>query len=238
MTIANILAAKWRKRTEAREEAEKTRHPLDTGLPLGLRINGKIEINILLPEKAMNATFPQGAHIVHGFSQTEVIGHMCTKVILATEDEKTHSYFWIFQDDQGLSVKWFVKHDEVFPSTKEEWSVWLDEKEGLIGLPSFQLKNKSADVPGDLFDNLWSGGATDRTEPPTYTEVVQLDKYDANETETVKHTSMLYGRGVEDEVCPTDEFLLVEILEGKEGAHVSLFVGVELTPATDLKVLY
>ena len=231
-TIWDLAQASLKKRRQVREEAAKRENPLDRELPLSLHLDGKIEITAALLPESLHTKFPQGAHIVDDFSKTRILGQDTFRVLLIPEEGETPSYLRIVRNGAVAAVRWFAKLDEVFPGSSEEWQFWLDDKEGSIGLQLFQSKN------GTLFNRLLEPENPARIQPIKYSERVYLDRYDENETRVIKHSSMLYGRKVEDDICPCDEYLFLSAVEERDGSYVTIDVGVDLDVTTNLKVVY
>lgn len=75
-------------------------------------------------------------------------------------------------------------------------------------------------------------------DPVAFTERLVLDRYDAAATQVIEQRSMLYGRKVEDDVCPCDEFVLLSAYRERDASYVSIDVGVDLDFNVNVKVIY
>ena len=87
------------------------------------------------------------------------------------------------RDGQPDECRYFSLLDEVSPASPDEWGVWLDPAQGLIGWPQFQAKD------GKLYDRVWAGGSS-RVPPRDLGETIQ-DL--AGTSQRVLH-AMLYAR--------------------------------------------
>ena len=231
MTIWEIIKAKRERLRQEKLTALQMANPLDRNLPFGLHLDGKIEISSLLPD-VMNPLFTQGAHLVEGFSEVTIMGQECFRVLILPEVGGTGSYLLICQMDQETLVRWFVNIDEVFPSSNEEWDFWLSDEDGSIGIQQFQSKE------GVLFDRLWGAPEDSIVEPVCFDERLVLNRFDDSETKMIEHRSMLYGRAVEDDICPCNQYMLLSACTERGGSYVSIDVGVDLDLNTNIKVIY
>lgn len=112
--------------------------------------------------------------------------------------------------------------DEVAPADAEEWGVWLDDTEGLIGWPEFQTKD------GKVYARAWSPGGS-RVEPRLVAETIEgLDG-----TRTVQSRAMLYAAPTgAAEPAPQTEYILVAAVDDGRQAWVEIRSGIDLNPAT------
>jgi len=231
VTIWEFIKAKRAKAQREKSSALQLANPLDRGLPFGLHLDGKIEITTLLPE-VMTPLFVQGAHMIEGFSEVTLMGYQCFRVLVHSEQEDAGSYLLICQKDHETLVRWFVNIDEVFPSSSEEWDFWLNDEDGSIGIRQFQMKD------GTLFDRLWGAREESIVEPVCFEERLVLNRFDDSATIFMEHRSMLYGREVEDDVWPCNEYVLLSACTERDGSHVSIDVGVDLDFNANIKVIY
>ncbi|MGQ9830005.1 MAG: DUF2491 family protein [Thermochromatium sp.] len=136
------------------------------------------------------------------------------------------AFFQVHLDARGQpdECRYFSRLDEVVPADADEWGVWLDRDEGLIGWPEFQTQD------GQLYGRLWSPGQT-RLEPYALRET--LDTADGAEIEPCRQQAMLYARATDAQPpAPTTEYLLVAANEQGDGAWVSLHVGIDIPVAS------
>jgi hypothetical protein len=235
-TIFDIAKAMWNKRKAKAQETERKANPLDLGLPLGLRIESKISINPILPESGLLTEFPTGDYVVIGFSKTTVVGSTCYRIQLSSEaggEDEPPMYLWIFQDAKGELIRWFKNIDTVMPANKDEWHLWLNETDGLIGLNAFQAQDPNK----TLYHRAWEKGSETRIPPVAYRETIHFDRYDSTDVEQISHQAMLYSRKVEDEILPREEHILISSTKCDGQSRITVDVGVDLD-ATDIKQVY
>jgi hypothetical protein len=136
------------------------------------------------------------------------------------------AFFQVHLDTRGQpdECRYFSLLDTVEPADADEWGVWLDRDEGLIGWPEFQTQD------GRLYARLWSPGQT-RLEPYSLRET--LEAADGTDIEPCRQQAMLYAcaTGAQPPL-PITEYLLVAANEQSEGAWVSLHVGIDIPIAS------
>jgi hypothetical protein len=118
--------------------------------------------------------------------------------------------------------RYFAQIDEVEPADTEEWKVWLERDQGMIGWPQFQTKDNK------LYDRVWSPGAQ-WIAPIPYVEALEGKAA----SPSVKGVMMLYGASTGlAEPAPQTEYILVESAESaSEGAWVAIYAGIDVNPA-------
>lgn len=138
------------------------------------------------------------------------------------------NFFQVHLDAHGNpdECRYFSLLDEVSPADAEEWSVWLDADDGLIGWPEFETKD------GQSYQRLWAAGER-RTAPRAIDE--RLESL-ANDTPRRRQQSMLYARstGATAPMPPT-EYLLVSAVEQDDAAWVTIQVGIDI-PVSSLQL--
>lgn len=123
-------------------------------------------------------------------------------------------------DGHPDECRYFSLLDEVQPASAEEWAVWLDDGDGLIGWPQFQTKD------GKLYTRVWAAGDS-RVAPRRQSETITtLNAEDAIN----QHQSMLYAAatGLAAPAPPT-EFIWVSVVEGAGGAAVKIYAGMDVS---------
>lgn len=112
--------------------------------------------------------------------------------------------------------------DEITPADANEWGVWLDPNQGLIGCPEFQTKD------GKLYSRVWAPG-TGQAVPRMLTETVES----LLGTRTVQSQAMLYGAptGVAPP-GPDSEWIMVAALHDGGRAWVEVRSGIDISPVT------
>jgi hypothetical protein len=133
-------------------------------------------------------------------------------------------FFQLHLDRSGQpdECRYFSLLDEVSPASQDEWGVWLDPAQGLIGWPQFETKD------GRLYDRIWAGGGT-RIPPRDLTETVQ----DLGGTTTRVLHAMLYGAPTNAvPPAPQTEYILVAAIEDRGQAWVEIHAGIDINPAS------
>ncbi|WP_186343055.1 DUF2491 family protein [Allochromatium palmeri] len=136
------------------------------------------------------------------------------------------AFFQVHLDARGQpdECRYFSHLDTVEPADADEWGVWLDRDEGLIGWPEFQTQD------GQRYARLWSPGQT-RLEPYSLRET--LEAAEGMGLEPCRQQTMLYARATGAQPpLPITEYLLVAANEQGEGAWVSLHVGIDIPVAS------
>ena len=124
-------------------------------------------------------------------------------------------------DGSPEAARLFQPLDRVVPADEEEWKVWLDDAEGMIGWNSFQTKD------GADWGRTWSPGP-DKVAPRVMREEIQ----GAGGSRTVTRTAMLYSRPTGAPApAPEVEYLLVAAVEGGDRAWVEIQSGIDVLPA-------
>jgi hypothetical protein len=118
--------------------------------------------------------------------------------------------------------RYFAQIDEVEPADAEEWKVWLEPDQGMIGWPQFQTKDNK------LYDRVWSPGGQ-WIAPIPYVEGLEGKASSPSR----KGVMMLYGAATGlAEPAPQTEYILVASVESPaEGAWVAIYAGIDVNPA-------
>jgi Protein of unknown function (DUF2491) len=126
------------------------------------------------------------------------------------------------RDGTPDECRYFSKLDEVSPSSQEEWGVWLDPAQGLIGWPQFQTRD------GKTYDRVWSPGGG-RIPPRDLAETRQ----DLTGTTGRTLHAMLYGAPTGATLpAPQTEYILVVAVEDRGQAWVEIHAGIDINPAS------
>ncbi|QIK38884.1 DUF2491 family protein [Caldichromatium japonicum] len=131
------------------------------------------------------------------------------------------AFIQIHLDKRGQpdECRYFSHLDEVAPADADEWAVWLDPDQGLIGWPEFETKD------GVRYQRLWSPGPK-RLTPRQFTE-------SAIDEAPCRQQAMLYVRPTgAQSLAPQFEYLWIAAHEQGNGAWVSLTVGIDISPAS------
>jgi hypothetical protein len=124
-------------------------------------------------------------------------------------------------DGQPDECRYFSRLDEVTPADNQEWGLWLDPAEGMIGWPSFQTKD------GKMYGRVWAPGNS-RVPPRKMEETLQH----VDRTEQRQLQMMLYGGPTGGTPpAPQTEYVLVSAIEATGQAWVEIDAGIDINPA-------
>jgi len=124
-------------------------------------------------------------------------------------------------DGQPDECRYFSRLDEVTPADNQEWGLWLDPAEGMIGWPSFQTKD------GKMYGRVWAPGNS-RVPPRKMEETLQY----VDRTEQRQLQMMLYGGPTGGAPpAPQTEYILVSAIEATGQAWVEIDAGIDINPA-------
>jgi hypothetical protein len=236
MSTWSLLKRIAEKRFAKKDERRPISERIDYNNPLGIRINGIVEVPItdfILGADQLKIQHPGNSNTVLSMGRF-LIGDSTIRRFYLDAGENIYM-LQVITDKKSLieECKLYMPFDEVYPNT-DGWGFWLDETEGYIGYSAFQTKDNT------LYERVWQDEGAEvqlpdgitRIPPISFTERIFLDPY-GDTWEDVKHSAMLYGRHATND---TDEFLLVSAVEDKGGASVQLLVGIPLEPPS-LKVI-
>jgi len=124
-------------------------------------------------------------------------------------------------DGQPDECRYFSRLDEVTPADRQEWGLWLDPAEGMIGWPSFQTKD------GKTYGRVWAPGNS-RIPPRKMEETLQF----VDHVEQRQLQMMLYGGPTGGAShAPQTEYILVSAVEATGQAWVEIDAGIDINPA-------
>jgi hypothetical protein len=134
---------------------------------------------------------------------------------------KTFFQLHLGTDGQPDECRYFSRLDEVTPADSQEWAVWLDPAEGMIGWPSFQTKD------GKMYGRVWAPGNS-RVPPRKMEETLQY----VDHAEQRQLQIMLYGGPTGGmPPVPETEYILVSAIEATGQAWVEIDCGIDINPA-------
>ena len=152
------------------------------------------------------------------------VGRIASANLVRLRTPDGRGYFQLHLDAAGQpdECRWFGLIDEVTPADADEWAVWIDPKEGLIGWPQFETKD------GKLYDRVWSPGEG-RVAPRELTEVIE----GLQGIRTQHGIAMLYAAPSGAAApAPAVEYLLVTAIDAGGQAWVEIRAGLDINPAT------
>jgi MYXO-CTERM domain-containing protein len=124
-------------------------------------------------------------------------------------------------DGQPDECRYFSRLDEVTPADRQEWGLWLDPSEGMIGWTSFQTKD------GKMYGRVWAPGNS-RVPPRQMEETLQY----VDHAEQRQLQMMLYGGPTGGAPpAPQTEYILVSAIEATGQAWVEIDAGIDINPA-------
>ncbi|MGC1884872.1 MAG: DUF2491 family protein, partial [Stellaceae bacterium] len=124
-------------------------------------------------------------------------------------------------DGRPDECRYFSRLDEVTPANSQEWGLWLDPAEGMIGWPSFQTKD------GKMYGRVWAPGNS-RVPPRKMEETLQY----VDHTEQRQLQIVLYGGPTGGAPpAPQTEYILVSAIEAAGQAWVEIDAGIDINPA-------
>ena len=231
--ILKAVAAKKGAEVKSVFTSRKSGKPVDRNLPLGLHLQGKIELEatrFTLYGDRLLTEFPGREHLIEAYGRVPFGDGVLHRFYLQGEND-TQSMLEILVDAKEAlqECRLYRTLDEVMPESSDEWGFWLAPEDGSIGWSAFETRD------GVLFDRAWDDAAADRVAPFELTETLYLDSA-GEKTLTISHQAMLYGRWAdeEDEIA---EYVLLSAEDQGEEAFVHIQVGVDVNPM-GIKVLY
>jgi hypothetical protein len=226
--IARSLAGKEGGKTLFQKMKEKKRERADGNFPLGIRILGRVNLDLtnallaegklLMSAPACRGTIVEVGTIDHGDGLVDYLARISPDD--ASEGSTMTMLLVETQRETVLFTKLFTQMTEINPSSADEWGAWLDEKSGILG---GELLTSPDDGP--VYERAWGTGV--RVEPTRAREIVIADCYGEN-TRTNGLIQMMFAREVkgDDEAVITEEFALVSVINEE---CVEILLGVPIT---------
>ncbi len=216
---AVVLWWLWRRRRSATPSAVAARPSARSQL---FRVGMTLPVDpslFILAAPYTTVTAPEAA-TASGFLSVEQVGRVDgsgqTWYRLYVANGK--GFFQVHLDAAGQpdECRYFSQLDEVAPADAEEWRVWLDQTDGLLGEPVFATKD------GQHYQRHWSPGTT-HIAPHLLTEMREPGGAQRHEQ------AMLYARLTGAPApAPVTEYLLVQALEQPDAAWIALQVGIDI----------
>jgi hypothetical protein len=208
---------------------------IDLDLPLGLRMNGLVEISqveFVLGGNDLKIKHPGTGSTVVAIGVFSLGQSNVRRLYLDSDNGMFMLQVVLDRNKTVEECKLFMPYDEIYP---EDWRFWLADEDGYIGLNVFQLKD------GSQYSRAWEdedamtvveqddqGNQITRIPPLEYLETICHDRT-GRSMETVKYDTMLYERQVNESLF---EYLMVSAVNDQEGASVQIMVGIELQPGS------
>jgi hypothetical protein len=175
----------------------------------------------LLAAGSTNVQPPEGS----GMISVEVVGLLRDGAVLLHRlylpGGKAFFQLHLGAGGQPDECRYFSRVDEVTPADGQEWGLWLDPTQGMIGWPSFQTKD------GKMYGRVW-GPSDSRIAPRKMEETLQL----VDHVEQRQLQAMLYGGPTGGTPpAPETEYILVSAIEATGQAWVEIDAGIDINPA-------
>lgn len=202
--------------------------------PHGLRIGNFVEMD------SLDYRLKKDLFVIEGF---EFSGPIIAYGGIEIDSEMTIHRLYM-ENDQFLQLTTengqvvegilYKLYDQIDVATENQMAQWLDEEEGLIGLPSFTVftDENNEDDEGITYHRLIAEDADEKIDPNEQLERKYL-KHDCDEYKIINHKMSLYARGV-DEEGSIPEFLNVSYEETSDYLSVKIYMGI-LMPVSDIK---
>ena len=221
--LSRILKIKAQK---AASYFKKQPQRVDLNWPLGIRIGGTVRLDpstFIVAGDSLKMDEPKGDCVVAAAGWYDCGGIRYHRFYL--NDIEGNEF--ILEVGLGRSggvgeLMLYQAADEIYPETTEDWDLWLNEENGLIGFKDFSTPDEI------VYERLWGQNGADYMAPPEFDEIVTDDPFVA-EVAKVSHAAMLYGRTLDESVV---EYLWVDNTNDDHGAAVLVSTGVEIHPAS------
>lgn len=225
--IGRIIQAKA-KELKAKVEGKPDRG--DLNWPMGVHIGSTLRFDpslFIIGGEDLSIGEPQGDCVVQAGGWFEMNQQRAYRFYL--KDMADAEYFLQVETDFALKptkATLFQPVDEIYPETSDDWAMWLNEENGLIGYRDFSTPD------GTQYERAWSPGKRDCIPPYEFGEIILLDPY-VSRLVREQHAAMLYRRALASGI---DEYLLVDKEEESGSASIGISVGVEI-PVVSLTIL-
>ena len=222
---------------------KKPKERIDKNFPLGIRLNGKVEIKglnskFILAKDKFEISKPKSSNArVVALGEIDLgDGLKVYRAYLVPNGGDERDIFFIDMEmfkNQVDNIKMFVKLDEIYPDSMEEWQSWLDgsdEDYANIGGPDFITPSEK------VYKRVWDSESESEVQVE-FIEKLYDEPYDEN-IEIFNNRACLYGRNIdEDDANSQIEYLFVSAVEDeKEEAFIEIHLGIDLTQA-DLNII-
>lgn len=227
MSFHIIRAVAKKKAKEAAGLFRAKRQRLDEHLPLGIKIGSLVEA-----DEAALITF-------HGLVQFEFPSFPATVDTIGKIDlgegvlayrcylQQTEAFLQLVTEQNELAeCRLYMLNREIYPSTEEDWDLWLNTEDGIIGSPEILHGD-----PKELtYTREWIEG-DHQAEPVSLHERFLKDSYGDNIAEEDQQAMSYFRVAYGDPNAPEDperidEYLLVSVGDGV----IEIYLGIDLMP--------
>jgi hypothetical protein len=209
------------KRKKMKSNPSRDKKRVDDNWPLHLRIGSTVRVDetpFILAGDLTKAVKPEGDMVVKAAGQFNLAGLLQHRFYV--QDMANQELMLQVGMKGGMvdSIDFFHLLDEQIPSSKEEWHIWLNEKDGFIGSLNFQHPD------GIVYTRWWKSKGGEHVRPQLATETVIDDPYD-EDLVRFNHQMMMYAR---DLTTDLREYCLLETVEEGNESAVSIYVGLRV----------
>lgn len=127
--------------------------------------------------------------------------------------------------DNPLECRFYTMFQEWIPTSEQVWEFLLDEGDGYVGYPEFQVPHPTSGEQVS-FSRIWSPGETRIMPVEADESVLEAD----GDRFRMSHEMMQYGRvlGAENDPNAENEFLLVSVSRQENEASMTIFIGIDV----------
>ena len=161
-----------------------TQERIDKDLPLGLRINGMVqvpEVDFILGGNDLRIKHPGSSSVVASYGRFSIGTSTVHRFYLDATDKVYLLQIASDEKNRIEECKLFMPYDEVFP---EDWDFWLSPRDGYIGMSIFQTKDQTQyfrvwenDDAETAVEEDAAGNRLTRIPPVQFVERIYLDPY-------------------------------------------------------------
>jgi hypothetical protein len=193
--------------------------------PLGLHPNATVRFDpttFILAEDSLEISNPTSTDwYVKAIGEFKISDISYFNFYLQNIDNK-ELILQVEQMGVSTNIKLFENIDEIFRSTPQDWDVWLNSKDGLIGCIDITLPD------GPTYYRVIQSSGKPRINPiHTIESIIAAD---GNKT-TVIRDLMFYNRIIKIDSMNIVEDLIVSANTDSEGSLISINVGITFLPA-------
>jgi len=231
--IRRILKAIIAKKAETFAEPKK--HRIDDSWPLGIKLGRTVNLEetpFLLADGTI-VKFPGLNHVIKavGIARISIatgvkIYRLYLENIGASEDKESVLQIAVDEkSDEVLECILYRQYVEICPQTVDEWAIWLNENNGIIGY-------KDMSTPNELTYSRVTPDGGNKVAPFAWREYLTDDPY-REEIASIDYQSAVYGRSLGEDGT---EYLLVSQITDNEGSYIRILVGIPMD-ADFIKIL-
>jgi len=239
--ITKIFKKKKNNDSQNSEEFNEVQKIDSKNLPLGLRLNGLIDVSAINTQLILNRNileikdFSTLKGYIASIGEINLDSNLKIYKVYVSENVDEEDVIFRIEiemlNENISNIKIFKNYAEIYPETAEEWQEWLDgddENYPNIGGVDFSTPN------GKFYTRIWQEDS-EETVRYNYIEYRYIKSFD-EKPQTIEHSATLYGRDLDS--MNTKEYLLAShfVNHGSEESLISIDLGLEITQ-TDLNII-